>query len=377
MSPIERVRVGIIGCGQISTLQALGYLDHPQAEIVAVCDRDLELAQRRQTEWRAKRVYQEVEQLLADDEVNAVEILLPHHLHRPVTIAALSAGKHVSLQKPPTFTIGELRALQAASERHQRRLRVFENFMYYPPHRKARELIDAGAIGEPLSIRMKTAAGRIEDGWRVPASAQMWRMDPRRCGGGPTCFDHGYHCFNMARFFVREPVERVHAWIHVSRFGDDALYDGPSFISWKYQGVPKFGSWETIASIAMEVRSRYYAADERTEIHGSEGILWINRCTGSLLDEPALVLYRDGETRGFHNLATDWAESFRLGTHEFIDALCTGRQPAQDAHDAEATLAFAIAAHVSACERREVRIEEVGPDTRAELPVTTGGSALA
>jgi len=366
--PSERVGVGLIGCGRIATLQVLGYLDHPRARMVAVCDRDAELVKRRRLEWGAARAYLDYTDLLADPEVDAVEILLPHHLHREVAIAALRAGKHVSLQKPPTLTLGELAEVEAAARTAGRRLRVFENFMYYPPHVKARELVQQGAIGEPISVRIKTAAGRFDDGWQVPASSQAWRMDPATCGGGPTCFDHGYHCFNMGRFFVAEPVERVHAWIHVNRFGPTSFYDGPAMITWKYAGVPKFGSWEVIASVGMRVPSKYYASDDRIEIHGVEGILWVNRCTGHLLDEPSLVLYRDGETRAWHDLEHDWAASFRLGGRDFVDALLEDRPAAQDAAEAAETLRFAIAAHVSACEAREVRLDEVGPETRARLP---------
>jgi predicted dehydrogenase len=369
MTPLERMHVGLIGCGRIASLQVLGYRDHPRAELTAICDNDEALLRQHQQEWQPKKAYRDYHQLLADSDVNAVEILLPHHLHREVAIAALQAGKHVSLQKPPTLTLRDLDDVNEAAKAAGRRLRVFENFMHYPPHVKARALVREGAIGEPLSIRIKTAAGRFDDGWRVPAASQAWRMNPETCGGGPTCFDHGYHCYNMARFFVAEPVERVHAWIHVNRFGSDAFYDGPALISWKYAGVPKFGSWEVIASVGMRVRSKYYASDDRIEIHGTEGIIWINRCTGSLLDEPALVLYRDGETRAWHDIPSDWSESFRLGVHDFIDALIEGRQPAQDADDAAATLRFAIAAHVSACERREVCLDEIGPDTRARLPI--------
>jgi predicted dehydrogenase len=367
-TPVERVRVGFIGCGRITDLQVLGYRDHPHAEVFAVCDRDPALAQQRAQQWQAKQVYTDVAAMLRDPDVNAVEIALPHHLHREAAVAALQAGKHVSLQKPPTLTLADLQAVHEAAQTAERRLRVFENFMYYPPHVKARELVREGAIGEPLSVRIKTAAGRFDDGWSVPQSSQDWRMDPESCGGGPTCFDHGYHCYNMGRFFISEPVERVHAWIHVNRFGADALYDGPALISWRYAGVPKFGSWEVIASIGMRVRSQYYASDDRIEIHGTEGIIWVNRCSGHLLDEPPLVLYRDGETRAWHDIPSDWAESFRLGAHDFIDALIEGRQPAQDVDDAAATLRFAIAAHVSACDGREVRLEEIGPDTRARLP---------
>jgi predicted dehydrogenase len=369
MTPLQRVHVGLVGCGRIASLQVLGYLDHPRAELTAVCDADETLVRQRQSEWGAKKAYTDYTQLLRDPDVNAVEILLPHHLHKKVAIEALQAGKHVSLQKPPVLTLGDLQAVHEAALDAGRRLRVFENFMHYPPHVKARELVQEGAIGEPISVRIKTAAGRFDDGWRVPQSSQAWRMDPETCGGGPTCFDHGYHCYNMGRFFITEPVERVHAWIHVNRFGDNAFYDGPALISWRYAGVPKFGSWEVIASVGMRVRSKYYASDDRIEIHGTEGIIWVNRCTGFLLDEPALVLYRDGETRAWHDIPSDWAESFRLGTHDFIDALIEGRQPAQDVDAAAATLRFAIAAHVSACEGREVRLDEIGPDTRARLPV--------
>jgi predicted dehydrogenase len=87
--------------------------------------------------------------------------------------------------------------------------------------------------------------------------------------------------------------------------------------------------------------------------------VWVNRCTGHLLDEPAVVLYRDGETRAFHDLATDWAESFRLGGLDFVDALRTGRQPAQNGESARRTLAVALAVGRSAAEGREVALDEI------------------
>ena len=49
------------------------------------------------------------------------------------------------------------------------------------------------------------------------------------------------------------PVERVHAWIHINRLGPDAVYDGPASIAWKYAGVPKFGSWEVMTSLPMDL----------------------------------------------------------------------------------------------------------------------------
>jgi predicted dehydrogenase len=209
-------------------------------------------------------------------------------------------------------------------------------------------------------VRVKTAAGRLTDGWQVSPATQAWRTNPETCGGGATTFDHGYHCFHMGQLFVPADVERVHAFVHWTRLPDGQAIDGPALVSWRYAGpVPRYGSWEVIASLGMRVRSQYYVSDDRLEIHGSEGILWVNRCTGALLEEPSLVVYRDGETRAFHDLETDWAASFRLGGRDFVDALREGRAPAQTAAAARKTLAFALAAARSAAEGREVALSEI------------------
>ena len=159
----------------------------------------------------------------------------------------------------------------------------------------------------------------------------------------------------MGRSFIPAEIERVHAFIHWTRLGEAAWIDGPALVSWRYAGEPaRYGSWEVITSLGMRIRSKYYVSDDRLEIHGSDGIIWVNRCTGKLLDEPSLVVYRDAETHAYHDLPCDGAESFRRGAHDFIDALLEGRQPAQDIAEARRTLAFALAAAQSAAEGREV-----------------------
>jgi predicted dehydrogenase len=359
-----KLRVGFVGGGRIADLQAIGWLEHPQAEIAAICDVDRETRERRAREWKATP-YERLEDLLADPAIDAVEILTPHHLHAEQAIAALEAGKHVSLQKPPTRDLAELDRVAAAAERAARAghaFRVFENFMWYPPHRLALRLVAEGAIGDVLSVRLVTAAGRLGSGqgWDVPMSATAWRMDPALCGGGMTTFDHGFHCFHMARLLVPEPVETVHAFIHWLEIPGAGVIDAPALITWRHAGSPRFGSWEVVASLDLEVRSKYYVSDDRIEVRGSRGVLWVNRCCGQLLEEPAVVVYAEGETRAFHGLETDWASSFRDGTRDFIDAVLEGRSSPLDARDARATLAFALAAQLSAREGREVRVAELG-----------------
>lgn len=243
--------------------------------------------------------------------------------------------------------------------------RVYENFMWYPPHRLARSLIDAGEIGNVISIQLLTAARRMTggQGWEIPMFSQAWRLKPELAGGGMVTFDHGFHCFQLARYFVDEEVDSVHAFINFVRLPGLGEVDAPAVVPWRYGAGNRVGSWTVVPSLDLEVRSKYYVEDDRLEIRGTSGIIWVTRCTGRLLEEPPVVLYRDGVTRSFHNVETDWASSFRDCTFDFIEAVAEGRPCALDVDDARKTLAFAIAAQLSAREGREVTIAEVSSKT--------------
>ena len=150
METMEKVRMGMIGTGAITELHWLGYENNPKVELVAIADVDEAMVKQRAEEWGVKKYYTDYRKVLEDPEVDAVEIIVPHHLHAKMAIEALEAGKHVSLQKPMAISIEECDAIIDAAKRTGKTLRVFENFMYFPPLVKAKELLDSGAIGEPI-----------------------------------------------------------------------------------------------------------------------------------------------------------------------------------------------------------------------------------
>ncbi|MCB1153849.1 Gfo/Idh/MocA family oxidoreductase, partial [bacterium] len=193
---MDRIGVGIIGGGRIADVHAPGYLSSDQARIVAVCDRDPDTLARRVDEWDADRGYADFQELLADPNVDLVDILTPHHLHAPMVIAAAKAGKHISVQKPMAVTVAECDEMIKACKYAGVHLRVFENFIFYPPFVLAKQLVDQGEIGEPLSLRLKL--GNMSGGWPVPLATWLWRFNPELAGPGPTVFDDGYHKFSMA-----------------------------------------------------------------------------------------------------------------------------------------------------------------------------------
>ena len=350
------LRVGIIGTGRISDLHALEYLQSERARIVAVCDIDDESARRRAGEWGVPpgRVFNNHHDLLALHDLDLVEILLPHHLHHPVTLDTLAAGKHVSVQKPMALSLAEADEMIAAASAAEKTLRVYENFIFYPPVVRAKALIDAGEIGDPLTIRIKSNAGFSRTAWHVPLAAWAWRFNPEICGGGPMLFDDGHHKFALAWHFMGL-AEQVHAWIGEMELMPGRVLDTPAIVSWKFPGN-RFGSLEAVYSPQLQIDTRYYAQDDRVEITGTKGVLWINGGHGRLTDAPALALYRDGKTRTFDDIPTGWEHSFIHATRHLIDVFHNGGPPRLTGSEGRTILRFLLAAQQSAGSGQPVRV---------------------
>ena len=359
------VGVGIVGTGRISDLHAIEYLANPGAQIVALCDRDPALAKQRAAVWGLDGVAieEDIDALLARPEVELVELLLPHHLHLEAALKAVNAGKIVSLQKPMAISLAEADRLVAVAEASERPFKVFENFVFHPPVTRARQLISEGAIGAPLSIRIKSNPGRSETAWDVPESATAWRQRPEQSGGGPLVFDDGHHKFALAWYFMGE-AEEVHAFIGHTEWEDGYWLDAPSMVSFRFPGN-RIGNIEVVHSPELEIVTRHYAQDDRVEITGTRGVIWINCGHGRLGDPPPLALYRDGALTTYRDMETGWEQSFILSTRHYLDVLARGGRPVLTAREGRQVLRFALAALESARIGRPVSIDlETKQETR-------------
>ncbi|PYM96636.1 MAG: hypothetical protein DME04_01420 [Candidatus Rokuibacteriota bacterium] len=353
---MDRVRLAIVGCGNISQLNAPGYLQHPRCEVVALCDTDSERAKRRAREWSiTPRIYTDLAQVLDDRAVDAVELLTPTWLHAEQIVAALEAGKHVSCQKPLAVSVAEADRIAAAVARARTTFRVTENFLYYPPIVKAKELLDAGVIGEPSLVRIHTTrvqhiTGQVMD---VDPDAMVWRRDRGRNPGGPL-YDDGVHKYATAAYWIGEIGEISAIVIH----GADIIMEAPAAAMWRFKGRDCLGIIDYTYAPEMTIRSRYYRADEFFEIHGSRGIIWVTRCTGEMLDLPAVVVIRGAETVS-HQVETDWRLGFDGAAADFVDGLLGGRQPRQDVQEATRILQVPLAIYEAARTGRAVAPESI------------------
>jgi predicted dehydrogenase len=322
----KKLRVGIAGLGRIFDLNCLGYIDHPEVEVVGLCDADPALLEQRKKLFPQARTTTNYQDILGWD-LDLVDLLTPHPLHARMAQAASAAGAHVTVQKPMAMSIAECDAMIAAAKQAGRNLKLFENFVFYPPLEKMRELLNDGAIGTPQHFRMKVVLGDASQAWPVPASSGVWRQQVAAAGqGGPMVFDHGHHMMAVALWLFGD-VRDGFACIDETTMPSGRRIDAPATLTWRHTSPPVHGMWDVSVALKMQMRTDYYPDNERFEIQGESGILQVSRCSDRLLDEPVLTLYRDGEVRAWHNLDADWGGSFRRSTRHYIDFLL-GRAPA-------------------------------------------------
>ncbi len=358
MNPI---RAAIVGCGRISDLHQKGYAGRQDAKIIAVCDTSKARASEKARQWGVDKVYTDYRKLLEDKEIDMVEILTPHHLHCSMTIQACEAGKHVSVQTPMALTAAECDQMTAAANKAGVQLRIYETFVYYAPAVRAKQLIQSGEIGDIRCIRLHVSTGTGDTAWKVPLSAWLWRFNEKTCGGGPLVFDHGYHLFSLA-YYLGGPVERVYAWIDKTPVKEAAgivHIDAPAMIMFQYKSQRCYGQLDIEHTPAMRIYSDYYADDDRIEVIGDKGMLFINRYTARTVNLPELMLFKDGKTTPIPVEGVEWHDSFIAATLDMFTALQTGSQARLDGSTGKAVLQFTLAALQSARTHQEIRPEAV------------------
>ena len=263
---MERVRLGVLGAGNIAVMNVRGYLEDPRCDVVAVCDSDEEVGRQAAKEWGAESFHADLSDMLADDSIDAVEVLTPTHLHHDHVIAALEAGKHVSVQKPVANSVEDALEMQAVADRVGRILRISECFVHYPPLELAKRLVADGAIGKPTSLRIRTLVGQTDSAFQAALRPEGygWRLDKRSPGGH--LFDDMVHKYAMALWLLDLDITSVQA---VVRRRD--LFFEPCAVIFEYEDPDVLGMMEVQYSPNFYMRSSYYGADEILRDHRRRG----------------------------------------------------------------------------------------------------------
>lgn len=170
--------------------------NHPDAEVVAVCGRNLERAQAFADTWSIPKVYTDIDVLL-DAGVDALVIASANKSHYPYTMKALARGVHVLCEKPLALTFAEAREMTELARARGVKHMVPFTYAFMPTNRYLKQLIDEGYIGTPYHMNLRYYTGFARGG------DYLWRFDVGEAGSG-VAGDIGSHWLYLARMFYGE-----------------------------------------------------------------------------------------------------------------------------------------------------------------------------
>jgi predicted dehydrogenase len=207
------VRVGLIGAGGISSAHAQGFLKHSdKIKCVALADISDDNLKKR-TEQLAPagatpRSFTDWKAMLKEmgNEIDAVDICLPHHLHGAAIIDAAAAGKHILCEKPMCTSLDEADKIEKAVKKAGVTYMSAHNQLFMPVVQEAKKMIDAGEIGQMFWIRSQDCfrAG----GESTSAFKGSWRANLKTQGGGEL-IDTGYHPSYRLLHLAGSPIKRI------------------------------------------------------------------------------------------------------------------------------------------------------------------------
>ncbi|MFV0386795.1 Gfo/Idh/MocA family protein [Paracoccus sp. (in: a-proteobacteria)] len=215
---MKEISWGILGTAGIAKKAMLPALQNARGcHLSAIASRDLTRAEQVARQFGIPRAHGSYDALLADSEVEAVYIPLPNHLHVPLTLRALAAGKHVLCEKPLALTLAEARQVADAAQAAGRV--VAEAFMtrHHPQWQSARAFVRAGRIGRLTGVQAMFSYSNTD-----PENVR----NQKDIGGGGL-YDIGCYAIDAARFFFEaEPLSVTCTMDQDPRFGTDRLTTG-------------------------------------------------------------------------------------------------------------------------------------------------------
>ncbi len=326
---------GLIGASTIGRewmVAAIGA--QPDSMVAAVASSSAERARRYADELGIPMAYGSVAGLLAEPTIDAVYISTTNEWHEPQALAAVAAGKHVLCEKPLALSLDSAQRMVEASAAAGVVLGTNHHLRNAATHRKIRELIQTGAIGQPLAARVFPAV-------YLPPHLQSWRIDRPDAGGG-VILDITVHDADTLRFALGDEVAEVTAMTANQGMGRAGLEDA-------VMGVMRFRN-----GVIAQFHDAFTAPHASTgfEVHGTEGSLY-GRDVMTQRPVGTVTLRREGNEE---EVPVDHENLYERSVRCFNAAIRGEGEPAATGADGVQSLAVALAVREAAETGQTVRV---------------------
>ncbi len=339
LAAADLLGVAVIGAGRMGARRAGIIRESPGCRLLWVVDPDAERAQQLAGRCGAQ-ICAEWTEVFADPRVDCAIVATTNDLLASISRAALQAGKHVLVEKPAARHAAELEPLLEVAARRRLVLKSGFNYRFHPAIRRARELLQAGAIGRLLHL-----SARHGHGGRLGLE-QEWRADPARAGGGQL-LDQGSHLVDLFRWFANEEIASAQATVTTEFWPIQPLEDAAWCLLRTSSGVAC-----SLHVSLVEWKNRF-----QFEAVGERGSLAVEGLGGSYGPERLTIIRRppefgmpEVETVTFDNPEQCWADEWA----EFVAAVREDRPPLGDGRDSLAALRVIEACYRSSRESRTV-----------------------
>lgn len=330
------LRVALVGCGLISEDHCRAYAAYPDRAKITVCyDIDRERAESRARSLGDARVAASYEEILADPEVDAVELCTPPHLHTGAVVAAARAGKHILCQKPLARTLAECDIMVAAARDARVALFYGEMNRTLPSALLAKRTIDAGRIGRLVGIQATFAY------WQQGAILNTaWRYDPEVAGGGQL-LDSGIHALALLHV-LGGPVKSVSCY--TNRFRPEMGGEDTTSVAVQFTGGP-------VGTLFSSQASGAWVPNPGLTAFGTEGALTMG-------GGAALTLYRPDLPERKEVLLQSDGDLITAMIGSYLDVVQNGATNPSPGEAGREDLQIVLAAYQSAAEGRQISLSE-------------------
>ncbi|MFD1137451.1 Gfo/Idh/MocA family protein [Paenibacillus urinalis] len=330
---MTKIKVAVFGCGAIAERRHIPeYAANEQVELVAFADPIIERAEKMAETYGGKG-YASYEELLANEEVDAVSVCTPNYLHASMAIAAANAGKHVLVEKPMACTAEEGEQMIEAAKKNGVFLMVGHNQRLMPPHVKAKELLESGKLGKVLTFR--TSFGHPgPEAWSVDgADSWFFRKEEAIMGA---MGDLGVHKSDFIRYLLNDEVSEVAGFISTLHKEGTEVDDNATCILRMKSGAvgTLVASW-----------TQYKGGDNSTVLWCENGVMKI----GTVEGDEVIVELTNGtvETYKVGAMATNEKQVPSGVIDAFVESIVTNTPPSISGEEGLKSLNVILAAFES------------------------------
>jgi predicted dehydrogenase len=377
---MDKVRIGLIGSGFVSTIHAEALKSVSGAEVVAVASPTEEHVRAFAEKYAIPKWFTDYREMLSlparrtsgtlagGKELDVVVLGLPNDLHAEATVAAAKAGKHVICEKPLCMNLSEADGMINTCREEGVKLMYAEELCFAPKYVRLKQLAEEGALGKVYLVKQSEK----HDG---PHAEWFW--DVERSGGGVT-LDMGCHALEFFRWMLgKRKALSVYAEMATFVHGDRPACRSTAGTAGRTKGddnsilVVRFE--DGAIGMAEESWAKKGGMDDRAEVYGSEGVAYANLLMGNSILTYSDIGYgyaveKAASTKGWSFTVYEeiWNYGFPQEMQHFVDCIRNDTPPLETGEDGRAVLEMIFAAYESARTGRKVELPFA---TKASKPI--------